>query len=62
MLYPPISAWQEVPDSWPTYGLFPGHESRNGTVVVPLSIKWPFGQVMVLYLIGHAMLYRHGAR
>lgn len=48
MLYLSIRTWKEIPVLWPAYGLFPGHESRNGTKLVPLSIRWPFGHVMVV--------------
>lgn len=58
MLYLSIRTWKEIPVLWPAYGLFPGHESRNGTKLVPLSIRWPFGHVMVVYPLGHIMFYR----
>ncbi len=31
MLYLAIRTWKEIPVLWPAYGLFSGHESRNGT-------------------------------
>lgn len=58
MLYLSIRTWKEIPVLWPAHGLFSGHESCNGTKLVPLSIKWPSGQVMVVYPLGHIMFYQ----